>query len=165
MLAACGVAGLSIRVPQVDRLRSSAARDTGNSSGSRRAAGRCGRSRRAYIGRLLEGVSHERARCPRGVPRPERASEGGSPARAIRELRRTRLESPISCGQGLRNVSRLTVLGVIPEIDMWRAAVLMVKRYADHAEANADRHADELETAGDQAGARSGVGSQLRSSS
>ena len=29
----------------------------------------------------------------------------------------------------------------------------MVKRYAEDAEANADRHADELETEGDQAGA------------
>ena len=37
---------------------------------------------------------------------------------------------------------------MIQEIDIW-----MVKRYADDAEANADRHADELETEGDQAGA------------
>jgi hypothetical protein len=42
---------------------------------------------------------------------------------------------------------------VIQEIDIWRVAVLMVKRYADDAEANADRRADELETEGDQAGA------------
>ena len=47
----------------------------------------------------------------------------------------------------------LTVLGVIQEIDIWRVAVLMVKRYADDAEANADRRADELETEGDQDGA------------
>src|ERR1700738_2120506 len=33
---------------QADRLRGSAARDTGSSSGSRRVAVRCGRSRRAY---------------------------------------------------------------------------------------------------------------------
>jgi hypothetical protein len=45
------------------------------------------------------------------------------------------------------------VFGVIQEIDIWRVAVLMVKRYADNAEANADRCADELETEGDQAGA------------
>jgi hypothetical protein len=45
------------------------------------------------------------------------------------------------------------VLGVIQDIDIWRVAVLMVKRYADDAEANADRRADELETKGDQAGA------------
>jgi hypothetical protein len=31
--------------------------------------------------------------------------------------------------------------------------MLMVKRYADNAEANADRRADELEIEGDQAGA------------
>jgi hypothetical protein len=46
-----------------------------------------------------------------------------------------------------------TVVGVIQEIDIWRVAVLMVKRYAEDAEANADQHADELETEGDQAGA------------
>jgi hypothetical protein len=45
------------------------------------------------------------------------------------------------------------VLGVIQEIDIWRVAGLMVKRYADDAETNADRRADELETEGDQAGA------------
>jgi hypothetical protein len=45
------------------------------------------------------------------------------------------------------------VLGVMQEIDIWRVAVLMVKRYADDAEANADRRADELEPEGDQAGA------------
>jgi hypothetical protein len=55
---------------------------------------------------------------------------------------------------------------MIQEIDIWRVAVLMVKRYADDAEANADQRADELrpkgesrrsalklETEGDQAGA------------
>ena len=42
---------------------------------------------------------------------------------------------------------------MIREIDIWAVAVLMVKRYAEDAEANADRHADELETEGDQAGA------------
>ena len=47
----------------------------------------------------------------------------------------------------------VTVLGVIQEIDIWRVAVLMVKRYADDAEANVDRRADELETEGDQDGA------------
>ena len=47
----------------------------------------------------------------------------------------------------------VTVLGVMQEIDIWRVAVLMVKRYANDAEANADRRADELETEGDQAGA------------
>jgi hypothetical protein len=42
---------------------------------------------------------------------------------------------------------------VIQEIDIWRVAVLMVNRYADDAEANADRRAEELETDGDHAGA------------
>ena len=45
------------------------------------------------------------------------------------------------------------MLGMIREIDIWRVALLMVKRYADDAEANADCRADELETEGDQAGA------------
>ena len=45
------------------------------------------------------------------------------------------------------------MFGVIQEIDIWRVAVLMVKRYAVNAEANADRRADELETEGDRAGA------------
>ena len=47
----------------------------------------------------------------------------------------------------------VTVLGVIQEIDVWRVVVLMVKRYADDAEANADQRADERETEGDQVGA------------
>src|SRR5947209_16404969 len=46
--SAYGVTGHSCPVLQADRARSSATRDIGNSSGSRRVAGRCGRSRRAY---------------------------------------------------------------------------------------------------------------------
>jgi hypothetical protein len=42
---------------------------------------------------------------------------------------------------------------VIREIDIWRVAVLMVNRYADAAEAKADRCADDLETEGDHTGA------------
>ena len=49
--------------------------------------------------------------------------------------------------------SQARLPGVIQEIDIWRVAVLMLKRYADDAEGNADRRADELETEGDQAGA------------
>src|SRR6516164_11675481 len=56
-------------------------------------------------------------------------------------------------GQSIRNANQATLPAVIQEIDIWRVAVLMVKRYADDAEANADRRADELETEGDQAGA------------
>jgi hypothetical protein len=47
----------------------------------------------------------------------------------------------------------VTVFDVIQEIDIWRVAVLMVNRYADDAEANADRRAEELATDGDHAGA------------
>jgi hypothetical protein len=38
-------------------------------------------------------------------------------------------------------------------MDIWGVAVLMLKRYADAAEANADQRAIELETEGDHAGA------------
>jgi hypothetical protein len=42
---------------------------------------------------------------------------------------------------------------MISKIDIWRVAVLMIRRYADEAESNADRRADELETEGDYTGA------------
>src|SRR5215471_18659663 len=42
---------------------------------------------------------------------------------------------------------------VIPEIDIWRAAMLMLKRYADKAEAESTARADELSAAGDHGGA------------
>jgi hypothetical protein len=42
---------------------------------------------------------------------------------------------------------------MIREIDIGAVAALIVKRYAEDAEADADRCADELETEGDQAGA------------
>ena len=38
-------------------------------------------------------------------------------------------------------------------MDIWGVAVLMLKRYADAAEANADQRAIDLETEGDHAGA------------
>ena len=41
---------------------------------------------------------------------------------------------------------------MIREIDIWRVALLMVNRYADAAEAKADRCADEAETEGDHGG-------------
>jgi hypothetical protein len=42
--------------------------------------------------------------------------------------------------------------GVIPEIDMWRVANLMLKRYGDNAEAESARRADELAAGGDHVG-------------
>src|SRR5271167_1164934 len=42
---------------------------------------------------------------------------------------------------------------VIREIEIWRVAVLMVNRYADEAEANSFRRAEELAAEGDHAGA------------
>jgi hypothetical protein len=54
--------------------------------------------------------------------------------------------------QELRNRTFAILPGVIREIDIWRVAVLMVNRYADAAEAKADR-ADELRPKGDHASA------------
>jgi hypothetical protein len=42
---------------------------------------------------------------------------------------------------------------VIPEIDIWRAATLMLKRYGDRALEQSDRRVDELTAAGDHDGA------------
>jgi hypothetical protein len=39
-------------------------------------------------------------------------------------------------GQAIRITSSAIVLGVLPEIEIWRAAVLMLSRYAGDAEAN-----------------------------
>jgi len=41
---------------------------------------------------------------------------------------------------------------VIPEIDIWRVANLMLKRYGDEAEAESARRDDELWEVGDAAG-------------
>ena len=42
---------------------------------------------------------------------------------------------------------------VIPEIDIWRAANLMLKRYGDKALKESNKRADELAAADDHAGA------------
>jgi hypothetical protein len=42
---------------------------------------------------------------------------------------------------------------VIPEIDVWRVANLMIKRYGDEAEAESAIRSAELAEAGDSAGA------------
>jgi hypothetical protein len=42
---------------------------------------------------------------------------------------------------------------VIPEIDIWRAALLMLKRFGDNAPKESATHADNLETEGDRDGA------------
>ena len=54
------------------------------------------------------------------------------------------------------NVSRrqaCNFLRVIPEIDIWRAANLMVKRYGDKALEESSTRVDELTAAGDHDGA------------
>ena len=47
-------------------------------------------------------------------------------------------------GQAIRNTSSAIVLRVLREIEIWRAAVLMLSRYAGDAEANSLRRAGEL---------------------
>jgi len=42
---------------------------------------------------------------------------------------------------------------VIPEIDIWRAATLMLKRFGDKAEEQSAARAEDLATEGDQDGA------------
>jgi hypothetical protein len=42
--------------------------------------------------------------------------------------------------------------GVIPEIDIWRAATLMLKRYGEKALEESTARVDELATAGDDDG-------------
>jgi hypothetical protein len=45
-----------------------------------------------------------------------------------------------------------TLVGVITEIDIWRIANLMRKRYGDKAEVESVKRAEELAEAGDNAG-------------
>jgi len=113
------------------------------------AGDRCGPT----IGRLPEGVSRQRARSLRGLParRETPNLQARSPELPLRYGERD--SEPNSLRSRASKRESVTVLGVIQEIDIWRAAVVMVKRYADDAEANADRRADELETEGDKAGA------------
>ena len=42
---------------------------------------------------------------------------------------------------------------MISEIDVWRAAVLMMKRYSDNAPIESGKRADEFANSGDDAGA------------
>jgi hypothetical protein len=49
-------------------------------------------------------------------------------------------------------------LRVIPEIDIWRAAELMLKRYRERASEESTARAGELAAGGDRDGATTGVG-------
>ena len=56
----------------------------------------------------------------------------------------------------LGNLSRIAhslFRPVIPEIDIWRAALLMLKRFGDNAPKESATRADNLETEGDRDGA------------
>ena len=48
--------------------------------------------------------------------------------------------------------------GVIPEIDIWRVANLMLKRYGDEADIESAIRAEELAAAGDWVGEAAGAG-------
>ena len=61
--------------------------------------------------------------------------------------------NPVFLVQAIRNTSSANVPSVIREIEIWRVAVLMVNRYANEAEANSFRRAEELAAEGDHAGA------------
>src|ERR1700731_5262798 len=61
--------------------------------------------------------------------------------------------NPVFLVQAIRNTRSAIVPSVIPEIEIWRVAVLMVSRYADEAEANSFVRAEELAAEGDHAGA------------
>jgi hypothetical protein len=61
--------------------------------------------------------------------------------------------NPVFLVQAIRNTSSAIVPSVIREIEIWRVAVLMINRYADEAEANSFRRAEELAAEGDHAGA------------
>jgi hypothetical protein len=59
--------------------------------------------------------------------------------------------NPVFLVQAIRNTSSAIVPNVIREIEIWRLAVLMINRYADEAEANSFRRAEELAAEGDHA--------------
>src|SRR3954447_3640559 len=52
--------------------------------------------------------------------------------------------NPVFLVQAIRNTSSANIPSVIREIEIWGVAVLMVNRYADEAEANSFRRAEEL---------------------
>jgi len=55
--------------------------------------------------------------------------------------------------QAIRNTNSTIAVRMIREIEIWRVAVLMVKRYADEAEANSFQRAEQLAAEGDHSGA------------
>jgi hypothetical protein len=59
---------------------------------------------------------------------------------------------PMSGGLAIHRPLPDNLAGVIPEIDIWRVANLMLKRYGDLAEVESARRVDELWEVGDAAG-------------
>jgi hypothetical protein len=67
-----------------------------------------------------------------------------------------RQDTPSRASPALANLFRILhsrFRPVIPEIDIWRAALLMLKRFGDNAPKESAARADNLETEGDRDGA------------
>ena len=72
--------------------------------------------------------------------------------RTIFDAKSARCEESHTGGLIVDRASTSTFPGMIPEIDVWRVATLMLKRYGNEAEAESERRADELWEVGDAAG-------------
>ena len=59
---------------------------------------------------------------------------------------------PMPVGLTIHRLLPDNLPGVIPEIDIWRVANLMLKRYGDEADIESAIRAEELADAGDRAG-------------
>ncbi len=111
---------------------------------------------------LLEGVSHERARCLRGIlplNKPRWLSTFG---RSGLKARSHRISAPVNEDPDQRGFGQSCLLRSSNskhklcycsqrdrEIEIRRVAVLMINRYADEAKANSDRRAEELRPKGE----------------
>jgi hypothetical protein len=110
------------------------------------------------LGRLLEGVSHERARCGGGIP-PLKSPPIAEHIQAVGVSTRNLTGSghllmrtgpkrvrpvPSSSVKQFETQAPLSFPALIREIEIWRVAVPMVNRYADEAEANRLGRAEEL---------------------
>jgi len=94
---------------------------------------------------LLDEVRHDTSRGCLGLRGSHRRDRAGSAPKLIWSS----FCLILTVGEG--RVSSLPC--VIPEIDIWRAAILMQKHFGDDAELESARRADELWESGDMAGA------------
>ena len=83
-------------------------------------------------------------------------------ALSISPLKRARRSKGWGCNTGsaagalarLEYVDLLVVMGMIPEIDIWRTAQLMIEQYGEHAELEAAQRADREIDKGDPSAER-----------